>query len=244
MRGRRILVGLLTVLSLAVLTTGPALADSVGPYDVTYIGYQYDYPEEGQSTWYYTVTSTTTCGAISHIVFGMEVCCSVVGAGEWEGTWPDSIILQPLWQEGDEEEQGGVYVGCDPPTSVCGIKFDEGFGDYLETRNYYFTIEGNHPEAEDIIRVAVKAGRECPAASQVLVSEAVLAGQDFTTYEAFVDGPYLDCGTTAITLSSLSATAPSGSSVPAVSIPVALLGASVLAAGAMVLIGRRRRQEV
>jgi len=234
MTGRRRLISVLMVLSLAVLTTGPALADSVGPYDVTYIGYQYDTPEDGQSTWYYTVTSTTTCGAISHIVFGLEVCCSLVDAGVWTDTG-----LYSLWGT------DGIDEVCDPTTGVCGVKFDIGFEDgQIETRNYYFTIEGNHPEAEDIIRVAVKAGRECPAASQVLVSEAVLAGQDFTTYEAFVDGPYLDCGTTAITLSSLSATSPSGSSVPAVSIPVALLGASVLAAGAMVLIGRRRGQEV
>jgi hypothetical protein len=146
--------------------------------------------------------------------------------------------LIPLWHEGDEE--GVIDVGCDGSTGVCGIKFDEGFGDDLETRNYYFTVEGNHPEAEDIIKVEVKAGRECPAASQLLASEALLAGKD-TTYDAFVGGPYLDCGTTAITLSSLSATSPAGSLAPVPLIPGALLGMAVLVAGALVLAGRLRR---
>lgn len=247
MKGRRILVGVmmvlgvLMVLSLAVFTGAPALATEVGPYDVAYVGYQYDTPEDGQSTWYYTVTSTETCGAISHVTFGLEVCCGVVEAGEWAGSWP-SITLIPLWHEGDEE--GVIDVGCDGSTNVCGIKFDEEFGDVLETRNYYFTIEGNHPEVKDIIKVVVKGGRECPVASQLLASEALLAGQDeLTTYEESVMGPYVDCGTTAITLSSLSATSPSGPSAPMMLIPGALLGMAALAAGAMVLAGRLRRQE-
>jgi len=241
MKGTRALVAVVIMLGLVLVSGGAALADPVGPYDVTYVGYQYDTPEDGQSTWYYTVTSTTTCGAISHVTFGLEVCCGVVEAGEWAGSWP-SITLIPLWHEGDEE--GVIDVGCDGSTNVCGIKFDEEFGDVLETRNYYFTIEGNHPEVKDIIKVVVKGGRECPVASQLLASEALLAGQDeLTTYEESVMGPYVDCGTTAITLSSLSATSPSGPSAPMMLIPGALLGMAALAAGAMVLAGRLRRQE-
>jgi hypothetical protein len=265
MKGRRILVGLLLaftlavlmVLSLAVLTAAPALADQVGPYDVTYVGHQYDYPDDEQSTWYYTVTSTETCGAISHVTFGLEVCCSVVEAGEWTGSWP-SVTLIPLWHEGDPEGAGGIHVGCDPPTDVCGIKFDEGFAeDRIETRNYYFTIEGNHPEVENVIKVAVKTGSKCAQDEELLpsggllagqysmlASEAVLADGDPMTYEEFIDGPFVDCGTTAIALSSLSATPPSGSLAPAVLIPAALLGMAVLAAGAMALTLRLRRQEL
>jgi hypothetical protein len=244
MKGRRILVGVLTALSMVVLTAAPALATTVGPYEVTFVTMRYDYPNPGYSTWFYTVSSPLEENAISHLVFELGACCSVVDAG----VWVDYTTLVSWWNTGN------IDVTQDPTTGVFGIKFDDGFNEG-ETRNYYFTVEGNHAVQEGGITVAIKTGGGSALLMQgasmlasvtgVLTRGLHLAPTEFTTYEASIFGPALDCHqTTAVTLSSFSATSTMGSLAPALLIPGALLGMAVLAAGGAVLAGRRRRLEV
>jgi len=245
MKGRRILVALFMVFGLVLLTVAPALAQPVGPYDVSFVTMRYDYPNAGYSTWYYTVTSSESANAISHLVFELGACCSVVDAGEWT----DFTTLVSWWGTSN------IQVNQDPTTGVFGIKFDVGF-DEGETRNYYFTVEGNHALAEEQITVAIKTGGGGSAllmrgtsllasVSGLLTRGLSLGAGGFTTYEASIYGPALDCEhTTAVTLNNFSATSPSGSLAPVLLIPGALLGMVVLVPGAMVLAGRLRRQEL
>jgi hypothetical protein len=252
MKGRRILVGLLTVLTLAVSTAAPALATAVGPYDVTFVKVLYNYPvpepEDPNiySTWYYTVTSSGDANAISHLVFELGACCSVVDAGEWT----DFTALDSWWGTSKIEVK---LDNVDPTTQIYGIKFDDTFVEGT-TRNYYFTVQGNHALAPDGITVAIKTGGGSAllmrgasllaSVSGLLTRGLSLAAGDWTTYEESIYGPDLDCHTTAVTLNNFSATSPSGSLAPALLIPGALLGMAVLVAGAMVLAGRLRRQEL
>jgi hypothetical protein len=244
MKGRRILVGLLTVLSLAVLTAAPALATEVGPYDVSFVTARYDYPNPGYSTWYYTVSSTDGSNAISHLVFELGLCCGVVDAG----VWTDFTTLESWWGTSK------IQVQLDPTTQVYGIKFDDGFNDG-ETRNYYFTVQGNHAMDPEGITVAIKTGggsallmrgaSMLASVSGLLTRALSLPANDFTIYEASIYGPSRDCEqTTAVTLNNFSATSLSGSVAPVLLIPGALLGTAVVVAGAMVLTGRLRRQEL
>lgn len=242
MKGRRMLVGVLTVLSLVVLTAAPALATEVGPYDVTFVTMRYDYPTSGNSTWYYTVSSTSG-HAISHVVFELGACCTVKDAG----LWTDFTTLTSWWGTGN------IEVNQDPTTGVFGIKFDVGF-DEGETRNYYFTVEGNHAVQEGGITVAIKTGGGGSALLMqgvsllASVSGALTRGLgagDFVTYEASIYGPALDCEqTTAVTLNNFSATSPGGSFAPVLLTAGAVLSVAVLALGSMVLTGKLRRQEL
>jgi len=240
MKGRRILVGLLTLLSLVALTAAPVLATAVGPYDVTFVTVRYDYPTAGESTWYYTVSSTAG-HAISHVVFELGACCSVLDAG----LWTDFTTLDSWWGTSK------IDVTQDPTTGVFGIKFDDGF-DEGETRNYYFTVEGNHAVQEGGITVAIKTGGGSALLMQgvsvlasvtgVLTRGLNLAPREFTTYEASVFGPALDCEqTTAVTLNGFSATSAAGSIAPALFVPGVLLAVGVLVSGGLVLVGRRHR---
>jgi hypothetical protein len=242
MKGRRIPVVLFMVLSLVLLTAAPALAQPVGPYDVSFVTMRYDYPNPGYSTWYYTVTSSGDANAISHLVFELGACCGVVDAG----VWTDLTTLESWWGTSK------IQVQLDPTTQVFGIKFDDGFNEG-ETRNYYFTVEGNHAVAPDGITVAIKTGGGSAllmqGASMLASISGVLtrglAGTDFTTYEAFIYGPALDCEpTTAVTLNSFSATSPGGSFGPALLLPGALLGMAVLGAAGALFAYRLRRLEV
>jgi hypothetical protein len=239
---RTLVVAILMVLSLVALTAAPALAQPVGPYDVTFVTMRYDYPNPGYSTWYYTVTSPPGSKAISHLVFELGACCDIVDAGEWT----DFTTLVSWWGTSN------IQVNQDPTTGVFGIKIDVGF-DEGETRNYYFTVEGNHALAEEQITVAIKTGggsallmrgaSMLASVSGLLTRGLSLGGGDFTTYEASIYGPALDCeDTTAVTVNNFSATSPGGSVAPAVLLPVALLGVAALAAGALVLVGRRRQE--
>jgi len=240
MKGRRILVALFMVFALVLLTAAPALAEPVGPYDVTFVTVQYNYPTVGNSTWYYTVSSTGGAQGISHLVFELGACCGVVDAG----VWTDYTSLESWWGTSK------IQVDLDPTTEVYGIKFDDGF-DEGTTRNYYFTVQGNHAVDPEGITVAIKTGGGGSAllmrgASMLASVSGILTrglGAKEFTYETSIEGPDLDC-TTAVTLNSFSATSLSGSSAPALLIPGALLGMAVLAAGAMVLTGRLRRLEM
>jgi hypothetical protein len=237
-----LVVTVLMVAGLVLLSAAPALAEPVGPYDVTYVTVQYNYPNPGYSTWYYTVTSTDGSNAISHLVFQLGACCSVVDAG----VWTDLNTLESWWGTAK------IQVQLDPTTNIFGIKFDDGFNDG-ETRNYYFTVQGNHAMAPGGIMVAIKTGGGGSAllmqggsllASVSGILTRGLGGKGFTTYEALIDGPALDCHTTAVTLSSFSGRSVSGSLAPALLIPGALLGVAALATGGLFLSGRLRRQDV
>ena len=243
-RRRTLVVAVLMVFGLGLLSTAPALAEPVGPYDVSFVTVRYDYPNAGYSTWYYTVTSSESANAISHLVFELGACCDIVDAGEWT----DLTTLVSWWNTGN------IEVNQDPTTGVFGIKFDVGF-DEGETRNYYFTVEGNHELAEEEITVAIKTGggsallmrgaSMLASVSGLLTRGLSLAAGGFTTYETSIYGPALDCEhTTAVTLNNFSATSLSGPSAPVLLIPAALLGMAVLVPGALVLAGRVRRQEM
>ncbi|MBI1193775.1 MAG: T9SS type A sorting domain-containing protein [Bacteroidetes bacterium] len=108
---------------------------------------RYDWPAAGQSTWYYTVTSGSA-PAISHTNFALNLSClAVLDLGTWGPAVND---LNP--GDGDPE----IRFSPDPTTGVIGIKFDEGFDDG-ETRNYYFTLDGNYVQSEMAVAVT-KAG--------------------------------------------------------------------------------------
>jgi hypothetical protein len=243
-RSRTLIVTVLMVIALIVFSAAPALAQPVGPYDVSFVTMRYDYPTPGHSTWYYTVTSSGDANAISHLVFELGACCNVTDAG----LWVDFSTLVSWWGTSK------IDVTEDPTTGVFGIKFDDGFAEG-ETRNYYFTVEGNHALADGQITVAIKTGGGSAllmngaslfaSVSGVLSRVLGLASGGFTTYEASIYGPALDCEhTTAVTLNNFSAASPSGSSGPLLLIPAALLGMAVLLPGAVVLAGRLRRQEM
>ncbi len=114
-----------------VLIPAPAFADSIGNHDVTFVGYRFDYPNAGQSTWFYTVTSGRR-PAISHVTFAQEGCITLVGGGVWSGSVdmpsmnPDNLV---------------TWVNPDPTTQTTGIKFDREFEDN-EIRNYYYIVTG------------------------------------------------------------------------------------------------------
>lgn len=249
MKGTRILVALFAVFGLVLLTAAPAVAQPVGPYDVSFVTVRYDYPNPGYSTWYYTVTSSKSAEhAISHLVFELGSCCDIddVDAGLWVTL--DYRTFVSWWGTSK------IQVQLDPTTKVFGIKFDDSFDDG-ETRNYYFTIKGNYAVEEGGITVAIKTGGGSAllmrgasllaSVSGLLTRGLSLAPTDPTTYEDLIYGPDLNCDqTTAVTLNNFSATSRSGSSAPALLIPGALLGVAVLVPGAMVLAGRLRRQEL
>ncbi len=242
MRGTKALVVVLMLLGMVLVSAGPAFAEAVGPYDVSFVTMQYNYPDPGYSTWYYTVTSPGDANAISHLVLELGACCSVVDAGEWE----DYFTLTSWWNTDK------IEVTQDPTTGVFGIKFDDGFADG-ETRNYYFTVEGNHALEPGMITVAIKSGGGIAmlmngtsllaSVSGLVMRTLGLAAGDFTTYEALIDGPNLHCETTAVSLSSFSAVAPLGPSTAALLMPGSLLAALALLPTSAVLAARRMRRE-
>ena len=118
----------------------------IGSYHIEFVGVEYDYPNVGQSTWYYTVFATSGKD-VSHVTFPLgKDCINVLEAGYWENTIFD---LSP--------NMGLPSVGKDPKAKVWGIKFDKGI-DSGEAQNYYFTVEGNLAVGP-VDEVAIKAGR-------------------------------------------------------------------------------------
>jgi len=143
----------------AGITVAPAAAVAVGAHNIDFIGVLYDYPVAGRSTWYYTVKSGSG-PAISHVTFQANLdCLSVVDAGTWG---PQQTNLN--------SGAGMPTIGSDPTTNITGVKFDQGFSGG-ETRNYYFTVNGNYGISD--------------------ITFAAKAGNGFTT--AQVPGPSLDC---------------------------------------------------
>jgi hypothetical protein len=247
MRVMKALVVVIVLLSMALVTTGPVFGEAVGPYDVSFYTMRYDYPDPGYSTWFYTATSSGDENAISHLVLELGACCSVVDAGVWTRLEDGSFVLDSWWSTGK------IDVTQDPTTGVFGIKFDDGFAEG-ETRNYYFTVEGNHALAYEVITVAIKSGGGTAmlmngtsllaSVSGLLMRTLGLAGGDFTTYEALISGPDLNCEeTTAVSLSSFSAASPLGPSAAALLMPGTLLAALALVPTSAVLAMRRMRRD-
>jgi len=140
----------------------------IGGHLVTFRGVEYDYPEPGESTWFYTVVSDGP-PAISHVVFGLA--CDVIqilDAGTWDGADFASLNSGGGHPEPNHFPSAPIW---DPTTLVTGMKFNGGF-DEGETRHYYFTVNGNY-EVDEIAVFAIKAG------------QLVLTG--------FVPGPSSDC---------------------------------------------------
>ncbi len=126
----------------------------IGDHYVICVDVKYDYPEAGQSTWFYMVESHGP-PAISHYVLGLACeTILILDAGVWDGIDPESRI-----SGGGQPEPGSFPAQPlrDPTTGVTGLKFDKGFDD-IETRYYYFTANGNYA-ADDIV-FAVKAGQQ------------------------------------------------------------------------------------
>lgn len=120
---------------------------AVGNDEINFITQRYDFPVAGQSTWYYELISGSQ-PSISHVVFELNTCLSVVGAGVWDGSDLDTLLA------GGQPE----LVDPDPTCGGTGLKFDQGFEDE-ETRYYWFTVDGNY--AEDSIGLASKGGPSC-----------------------------------------------------------------------------------
>ena len=233
MRRMRTLIVVLAVLGLTALSAAPVLAVIVGPAEVTFAGYQYNYPASQHSTWYYTVTSNED-PAVSHLVVELGECCVVTDAGTWGPTFND---LQSLWGT------GSIEVVADPTTGVYGIKFDILIAPG-ETVNFYFTVEKNHQVSVDAIWVAIKSGTGPPSSQQILMSVGALAQQEFQTWEMKISGPNINCFT-AITLKSFSAGGADTSWAPtlwaygAVLAAVILVPATLVVGGRLVLLRRR-----
>ena len=118
----------------------------IGSYHIAFADVQYDFPEEGQSTWYYTVYATSGKD-ISHVTFPLnKTCISVSDMGVWGDDLNDL-------QSGKDQPS----YGKDPKAKIWGVKFDQGI-DKGDEQNYYFTLEGNYA-VEPVAEMAIKAGR-------------------------------------------------------------------------------------
>ncbi|MCA1764555.1 MAG: HYR domain-containing protein, partial [Flavobacteriales bacterium] len=106
-------------------------AISIGNDEVTFAGVRYDYPQPGQSTWYYCVESGSS-PALSHFNFGLSEICI------------DDYVAAGIWSNNGDNLGGGgsPSYGVDGSTGFFGLKFDQGFNSG-ESRQYYFTVEGN-----------------------------------------------------------------------------------------------------
>lgn len=114
----------------------------VGNDSVEFVEMAHDFPNAGQSTWFYTVVSGVQ-PAISHVTWEANLgCLNVTDFGTWDA---DSL----------NSGAGTPVIGTDATTGLTGIKFDRGFNDN-EVRNYYFTVDGNYNENQ--ITFASKAG--------------------------------------------------------------------------------------
>jgi hypothetical protein len=220
----------LAVLGLTLLTLTPALGAPVGPHDVTFVAQRYDHPISGQSTWFYTVTSNVDLSGglgcsnrvVKYVVIQLGGCCGVVEAGEWVDF--DTFIP---WTS-------GIVVERDWSTGIFGVKFNKPFK-AGETRKYYFTVSGNYAPEEGKIKAGIRTLEVYGSANGPSGLAEVLQADPPYTYEALVEGPDLQCDhTTAIALSSFSATSPSGPAIPALLMPGVLLAALVAMSFAVV----------
>lgn len=119
----------------------------IGSYHVEFVGVEYDFPQEGQSTWFYTFYATSGKD-ISHVTIPLSKnCIDVLDAG----TWGDDITDL-------NSGQGKPEIGKDPKAKIpFGMKFDEGI-DKGDSENYYFTLDKNLA-VEPVAKISIKAGK-------------------------------------------------------------------------------------
>ncbi len=150
-------------------TSTIATWDKITGHEIEFKGVIYDFPNAGQSTWLYEVTTSTSSNAISHTSFPINLDCIT-----------PVTISQSLWV-GKYSESGGVFsffigqgspeiVTPDPQTGVTGLKFDECL-EYVITANYFYVLSAKPDVATTI--AAVKAGK--------VAYNATVCGPDVTT---------------------------------------------------------------
>lgn len=128
----------------------PTFGGSGADHVARFRGVLYDFPQDGQSTWYYSFTSGSR-PAISHITFALPCPgLEIVAAGIWDG-----VNYANRNQNAGMPEPRTGPTKTDPTTQLKGLKFDLGFSE-LATRHYYFTVNGNF-ETERM-SLAFKAG--------------------------------------------------------------------------------------
>ena len=113
---------------------------AAGTHSISFIGVRYDYPQAGQSTWYYTVTSGRR-PSLRHITFNLNLTQEggphqVVGGTSGAGIW---VANQNDRQSGT----GDPFIGYDSRLNMTGLQFGKSFDD-RESRNYYFTLDKNY----------------------------------------------------------------------------------------------------
>lgn len=147
--GASLLLGAISALAAAPEPVSVAIAK----HTAEFLQVRYDYPSEGQSTWYYAFTSGRK-PAISHVTF--ELKCpdvQILDAGMWDEDNPDKRFSKA------GKPEPGSFPGSpksDPTTGIKGLKFDLGFEEEA-THHYYFTINGNAEPTD--ITVAIKAAK-------------------------------------------------------------------------------------
>jgi 5-hydroxyisourate hydrolase-like protein (transthyretin family) len=113
---------------------------------ITYRGVLYNYPQTGQSTWFYTVRGGNTGNAISHTVFSLNLSCMNVVSRNGSlhaGTWAASPLPITSSNVTLTQSNAATLVNPDPTTGKIGLKFDEGINNNT-TKNYYFVVDGNY----------------------------------------------------------------------------------------------------
>lgn len=169
----------------------------VGNDSVTFQGVLYDYPQEGESTWFYTVESGEQ-PEISHVLFDISDEQTVSGGVDGAGTWSGKFPKVSLTSGGGQPE-----IGYDKKTAAWGIKYDEGFEAY-QTKRYYYTADKNYKRtAIPVFTKASNASDSAPitgpgltVALDQVISSFTLVDADTNLavpgYETLEDGTVLD----------------------------------------------------
>ncbi len=116
----------------------------VGNHSIAFVNVLYDYPQPGQSTWFYKVNSGRR-PAISYIDFDLSLPQEggphqIVNGNNGVGTWVSNF--QDL-----RANTGNPFIGNDSTLGINGLQFGMEFTD-LESRNYYFTLDKNYALSE------------------------------------------------------------------------------------------------
>lgn len=142
-------------------TAGCAAAIVIMPspnsHEIEFKGVIYDFPNAGQSTWLYKVTTASgkKIKKISHTSFPINLNCnSVVNSG---GLWAGKYNFKNGTFVFDIGAGNPSLISPDPKTGVIGLKFDEGFDS--QTTAYYFYVLSSKPDISTAT-VAVKAGNK------------------------------------------------------------------------------------
>jgi len=142
-----------TILTPTILTPTTNGCDTTTIYvntnPITFKGVIYDYPNTGQSTWLYEVTSANGVKNISHICFSVDLICINV---DEMGKYSENNGVYTFTQDAGQPSLVYPY----PKTGIIGVNFDEGF-DHQTTANYYFIL--NSTPGIDVDLVGIKLGK-------------------------------------------------------------------------------------